>query len=108
MELDVSEWLLNGLGTMLSYLGGVNVEVVGLGKGDSREESGTDEKLGLHGCDWSVEDEEGGELWRCLEKAAKECMKEEKMAKEDIQEQMESTNYLVGFVVCRMAFVEGL
>ena len=78
MELDISKRLLNGLGTMLNYLGGVNVEVVGLGKGDSREESDTDKKLGLHICAWSVEDEDGGELWRCSEKAAKECMKEEK------------------------------
>ncbi len=78
MELDVSERLLNGLGTLLNYLGGVNVEVVRLGKGDSREESGTDKKLGLHICGWSVYDKEGGELWRCLEKAAKECMNEEK------------------------------
>ena len=78
MALDISERFSEGLGTMLNYLGGVNVEVVGLGKGDSREESDTDKKLGLHICDWSVWDEEGGEPWICWEKAAKECMDEEK------------------------------
>lgn len=40
----------DGLGTMLreEYLGDVNIEVIGLGEGDSREESDTDSKLGLH------------------------------------------------------------
>ena len=46
----------------LKYLCGVNIEVVGLGKGNSREESDTDNKLGLHLCDVSIWDEEREEL----------------------------------------------
>ena len=30
------------------YLSGVNVKIIALAKGDSREESNTDHKLGLH------------------------------------------------------------
>lgn len=47
------------------YLGSVNVEVIGLGKGDTREESDSDEKLGLHLCGEYL-GYESNELCRCV------------------------------------------